>query len=127
MGPEDQHPWEREDEEIRQAFAEKNAEIQRLKKKNYEVMSANAALYLKIDKQAELASDLRASHCKINELWDDLQIQIKQVELWEVVCSNQKSLISELCDALSLWDRDYGLPQRQKDLVQRAREAHHRH
>lgn len=30
-GPEDQHPWDREDEEIRQAFAEKDAEITRLK------------------------------------------------------------------------------------------------
>lgn len=27
----DQHPWEREDEEIRKAFAEKDAEIKRLK------------------------------------------------------------------------------------------------
>lgn len=31
MGPEDQHPWDREDEEIRQAFAKKEAEIERLK------------------------------------------------------------------------------------------------
>jgi hypothetical protein len=31
-GPEDQHPWEREDEEIREAFAAKDAEIERLKK-----------------------------------------------------------------------------------------------
>ena len=30
-GPEDQHPWDREDEEIRQAFAAKDAEIKRLK------------------------------------------------------------------------------------------------
>jgi rubrerythrin len=33
-GPEDQHPWNREDEEIRQAFAEKDAEITRLKQLN---------------------------------------------------------------------------------------------
>ena len=33
-GPEDQHPWDREDEEIRQAFAEKDAEITRLKQLN---------------------------------------------------------------------------------------------
>jgi len=33
-GPEDQHPWDREDEEIRQAFAEKDAEIARLKQFN---------------------------------------------------------------------------------------------
>ena len=34
MGPEDQHPWDREDEEIRQAFSAKDAEIERLKEEN---------------------------------------------------------------------------------------------
>ena len=31
MGPEDQHPWDAQDEEVRQAFVEKDAEIERLK------------------------------------------------------------------------------------------------
>ena len=31
VGPEDQHPWDAQDEEIRQAFAAKDAEIVRLK------------------------------------------------------------------------------------------------
>ena len=33
MGPEDQHPWDAQDEEIRQAFAAKDAEIERLQQK----------------------------------------------------------------------------------------------
>jgi hypothetical protein len=63
MGPEDQHPWDREDEEIRQAFVTKDTEIERLKGENDLLLMKVGCLESLRSRDKEL----------ITELADDLQ------------------------------------------------------
>jgi hypothetical protein len=75
MGPEDQHPWDREDEEIRAAFAAKDAEIARLKAENDSLIEQFKAIretcYAKDKLITELADALKVHSVRepvINEL-----------------------------------------------------------
>jgi hypothetical protein len=54
----DQHPWEREDEEIRQAFAQKDAEIERLKDQGLRVTELYGAAVETLVERDKLITEL---------------------------------------------------------------------
>jgi hypothetical protein len=80
-GPEDQHPWDREDEEIRQAFAEKDAEIARIKKLNVDLFNDLRESQFKVgDRDAEIARLKQFNLMTDEQVVMDLKAEIEQLK-----------------------------------------------
>jgi hypothetical protein len=94
-GPEDQHPWDREDEEIRQAFAEKDAEIARLKKLNVDLFNDLKESQFKVgDRDAEIARLKQFNLMTDEQVVMDLKAEVKRL----------KALLSRAATALDNGD-----------------------
>ena len=125
----DQHPWEREDEEIRQAFAAKDAEIERLKKEHVKMFAA----YDKLEQEAiglrarpsnnEFCDMVDRKDAEIERLKEHVEDLEKELLITVRVCNENVDLtrlITELADALVTEELIFN---EDDDLIRRAREA----